>query len=86
MPGASVHYQWRGAAPSGDEQTAVGQPVREVFAREDLRAHPLIDAVEDRVERGPGSGSDLDATAEINLATAATVRRPEPVGQAPCGA
>jgi len=59
----------------GIEQTAVGQPVREVFSREDLLPlTPLIDAVEQRVERGLVQEVTLTRDGrEINLATAATV-------------
>jgi len=59
----------------GIEQTAVGQPVREVFAREDLLPlTPLIDAVEERAERGLVQEVTLTRDGrEINLATAATV-------------
>jgi two-component system, NtrC family, nitrogen regulation sensor histidine kinase NtrY len=59
----------------GIEQSAVGQPVRDVFAREDLvPLTPLITAVEERVERGLVQEVTLTRDGrEINLATAATV-------------
>ena len=59
----------------GIESSAVGQPVRDVFAREDLAPlTPLIDAVEARVERGFVQEVTLTRDGrEINLATAGTV-------------
>ena len=55
--------------------SSVGQPVREVFAREDLAPlTPLVDAVEKRTERPLVQEVSLTRDGrEINLATAATV-------------
>ena len=59
-----------GIGPAG-----VGQPVRDVFAREDLGPlTPLVDAVEHQAERGLVQEVTLTREGrEINLATAATV-------------
>ena len=59
----------------GVESASLGQPARDVLAREDLRPLlPLVDAVERRAERGIVQEITLARDGrEINLATAATV-------------
>ena len=59
----------------GVDAAGLGQPARDVLAREDLRPLlPLVEAVEQRAERGIVQEVTLAREGrEINLATAATV-------------